>query len=71
MILSRDVVCPTCTANVAVRVSRMGFLQRKVLTRLGYYPWKCGECGSVFLFRSRGHNSRSSVTRQGAERERG
>ncbi len=49
-----DVVCPTCTASVALRVSRTGFLQKVILARLGIYPWKCGACGSTFLSRNRG-----------------
>lgn len=48
-----DVVCPTCKAAVAMRISRVGFLQQKVLGHLGIYPWKCGACGSTFLSQRR------------------
>lgn len=54
MIWNTDVVCPTCKASTAVRVNRNGFLQRRILSRFGFYPWKCGECGCTFLFRKRG-----------------
>jgi hypothetical protein len=37
-----------------MRVNRNGFLQQQVAWRLGYYPWKCGACGTVFLYRKRG-----------------
>jgi len=52
-----DVVCPTCSAAVAMRVSRTGFLQMNVLWHFGIYPWKCGACGSTFLSRNRKSNT--------------
>jgi hypothetical protein len=56
---STDVLCPTCKANVAMRVNRNGFLQQNVLSHFGIYPWKCGACGSTFLCRRRGQRSRT------------
>jgi hypothetical protein len=29
-----------------------------VLGHFGIYPWKCGACGSLFLYRSRGYRTR-------------
>jgi hypothetical protein len=58
MFPTKDVECPTCHECVAVRINRDGFLQQKVLSRFGIYPWKCGACGTVFLFRKRGHSGR-------------
>lgn len=76
MIRSNRVICPTCKGNVATRVNRDGFWRRHVLSFLGIYPWKCGACGSTFLYRRRGHGtgsgdvvSQSKVGR--AEEERG
>ena len=43
-----------------MRVNRTGFLQQSVLSVFGIYPWKCGGCGSTFLFRRRGHGQRSN-----------
>jgi len=43
-----------------MRVKRSGFLQESVLVLLGIYPWKCGSCGRMLLFRSRGTRTRSS-----------
>jgi hypothetical protein len=54
MIRSNEVKCPTCKGNVAMRVNRNGFLQKQVAWRFGFYPWKCGACGTVFLYRKRG-----------------
>lgn len=59
---SNEVVCPTCNAGNAQRVHRNGFMQQNVLSYLGIYPWKCGECGTLFLFRRRGHRLRRSKT---------
>jgi|HubBroStandDraft_2_1064218.scaffolds.fasta_scaffold2801181_1 hypothetical protein len=55
MTTAKEVSCPTCNATVAMRVSRNGFWQKMVLPSLGIYPWKCGACGAVFLFRHRGY----------------
>lgn len=49
-----------------MRISRTGFLQRRVLSLLGIYPWKCGACGVTFLFPRRGQ--RRDHERQGSER---
>ena len=57
---SNDVVCPTCSSNAAMRVSRNGFLQQNVLSLFGFYPWKCGACGALFLSRHRGHRTHAS-----------
>jgi hypothetical protein len=38
-----------------MRINRNGFWQRNVLGYFGIYPWKCGACGVVFLYRRRGH----------------
>jgi transposase-like protein len=37
-----------------MRINRVGFLQKHVLAYVGYYPWKCGSCGSTFLYRRKG-----------------
>jgi transposase-like protein len=59
-----DVVCPACKNRTAMRINRNGFLQRRVLGLFGIYPWKCGSCGTAFLYRKRGqrHASRPSVS---------
>ena len=63
-----EVFCPTCRANVAMRISRSGFLQLNVLGRMGIYPWKCGACGCTFLSRHRGEKPgpRRQESRPGA-----
>jgi hypothetical protein len=49
-----DVICPACKSTSAIRVNRVGFFQRNVLSQFGYFPWKCGACGTPFLWRRRG-----------------
>jgi hypothetical protein len=56
---SGEVVCPTCKGTVAMRINRSGFLQEKVLSFFGIYPWKCGACGVAFLYRKRGQRPRT------------
>ena len=58
MARSKEVKCPTCNDRAPMRVHRDGFLQRNVLGHFGIYPWKCGACGSLFLYRSRGYRTR-------------
>ena len=52
------VMCPKCSAAVAMRINRNGFWQRSVLGHFGIYPWKCGACGVAFLYRKRGNRPR-------------
>ena len=54
-----EVRCPRCSEGPAMRVHRNGFLQQSVLVHLGIYPWKCGACGLLFLFRRRGYRPRT------------
>lgn len=53
------VICLKCGGGLAMRINRSGFWQLKVLSILGYYPWKCGACGRVFMVRRRSDRSRS------------
>jgi hypothetical protein len=47
-----------CGKQSLYRTSRKGFLQRVVLSRFGYYPWKCGMCKNVQMVKNRGVRSR-------------
>jgi hypothetical protein len=53
------VTCRKCGSGVAIRINRNGYLQRNVLGHFGFYPWKCGACGTVFLYHRRGDRPRS------------
>ena len=45
--------CPTCGSRRLRRLERMGFLQNKVYSMFGYYPWRCGTCKTSFYLRRR------------------
>jgi predicted RNA-binding Zn-ribbon protein involved in translation (DUF1610 family) len=60
MTRTKNAICPNCKNSTAMRVQRSVFLQESVLGHLGIYPWKCGSCGRMFLYRSRGTRTRSS-----------
>ncbi len=47
-------ICPKCKSHSASRVKRLGFLQSSVLSHFGYYPWECGGCRAIFMFKKRG-----------------
>jgi hypothetical protein len=61
MRLKNEIVCPKCKGTAALRISRIGFLQRRVLGLLGIFPWKCGACGEDFLWPRRGTRKRSNL----------
>jgi len=56
---SNQVICLKCGGGIAIRINRSGFLQRKVFSHFGFYPWKCGACGRIFLVRRRGDRPRT------------
>lgn len=45
--------CPICGCSQLRRIPRTSFAQKKILPKLGYYPWECGECKEPFLLRRR------------------
>lgn len=47
------------------RISREGFLQKRIYPSFGYYPWECSVCGCEKLYKNRGE--RRSRRRRGAE----
>jgi hypothetical protein len=67
MELTDPVICLKCGGGVAIRINRVGFWQCKVLGHFGYYPWKCGACGRVFIVRRRSEKPRSSKRRAASD----
>ncbi len=45
--------CPHCENIELRRHARTGLWQRKVMPRLGYFPWECGQCREIFMLRMR------------------
>lgn len=39
--------CGSCEKIELRRQARVGFLERVVLARFGYYPWECGLCRKI------------------------
>ena len=50
----QPVECPRCGSNYMRRVKRSGFLEGRVCSIFGYYPWKCTKCLGNFLIKRRG-----------------
>jgi len=64
-----EVMCRMCKVGIATRIGRIGFMQRNVMSFLGFYPWKCGACGCEFLFRRRGYRVRARSGRSKSSRD--
>ncbi len=45
-------VCTRCGSNMR-RLSRKGFLQRKIYSFFGYYPWECPLCRTPLLLKKK------------------
>ncbi|MGH9561369.1 MAG: hypothetical protein ACRD3S_07935, partial [Terracidiphilus sp.] len=47
------VSCHRCGSGKVRRVFREGFLQANIYPLLGYYPWRCSQCGQAVILRKR------------------
>ena len=47
--------CASCGAMAFRRINRVGFLERVLLPRLGFYPWECALCRKKTYRRTSGH----------------
>ncbi len=45
--------CPHCEGIELRRQGRVGFMQRVVLPRFGWFPWECGLCRKVYFLKQR------------------
>jgi hypothetical protein len=50
--------CARCSPGVYRRVNRSSWLERTVLTWLGYFPWECVSCRRKRFFRDQGKSYR-------------
>jgi hypothetical protein len=55
-------VCPKCKVGQLDRVRRQGFLENRILARLGYFPWECATCRKRSFIRTRGWRKADSST---------
>lgn len=54
-----DLKCASC-GNDLRRLSRNGFLERKVYSYFGYYPWECPICRQRIFVKKKNKHKRSS-----------
>jgi hypothetical protein len=62
--------CRYCPCNKIQRMRREGFLQNKVYPLFGFYPWRCPECKTRYLLRSRGAKHTRPQSAAGAQSAR-
>ncbi|HEY5328415.1 MAG TPA: hypothetical protein VIJ79_00910 [Acidobacteriaceae bacterium] len=51
--------CDRCSGKFFRRLNRKGFMERKLLPFLGFYPWECALCRRKVVLRTDGFKSRS------------
>jgi hypothetical protein len=54
-----DRLCAHCQGKECRRLNREGFLERRILPLLGYFPWECSLCRKKFFLRADGHRVRT------------
>jgi ribosomal protein L37AE/L43A len=53
--------CPHCESIELRRQGRTGLWQRHIASRLGYFPWECGQCRHVYMLKLRSSGYRHSL----------
>ncbi len=53
--------CPYCEAIELRRHARVGLWQREVASRMGYFPWECGQCRQIFMLPQRSSGYREEA----------
>jgi DNA-directed RNA polymerase subunit RPC12/RpoP len=46
--------CDDCGSDEVYRTFRKGYFQEKIYPLLGFYPWRCKQCGLRLMLRERG-----------------
>jgi hypothetical protein len=49
--------CERCHAEEFRRLNRVGFVERKVLPLLGFFPWECALCRRKTFLQADGHKT--------------
>jgi len=55
--------CRHCNCKQIHRMKRVGFLQTRIYSLFGFYPWRCPECKTRYLLRARGVKGKSAGIR--------
>jgi hypothetical protein len=50
--------CANCAGKECRRLNRQGFLERRVLPLMGYFPWECAVCRKKVFLRTTGRRGR-------------
>lgn len=65
-------ICIVCHSHRLRRIRRAGFFRLEVAPLFGFYPWKCSNCGSTQMRKTRGmreHTLESDIPRMEAAHE--
>jgi len=46
--------CANCPGKECRRLNRQGFLERRLLPLIGYFPWECSLCRKKIYLRTSG-----------------
>ncbi len=61
------IYCRQCSSDRIFRVFRKGFMEERIYSRFGYFPWRCLSCGSRVLLRRREGNAYGDGEREALE----
>jgi hypothetical protein len=53
--------CDRCSGNFFRRLNRKGFMERRALPALGFFPWECALCRRKVVLRTDGFKPRTKV----------
>jgi hypothetical protein len=53
--------CPNCQYEEIERSKRRGFVEKRIYSLFGFYPWRCVGCGWRFFIRARYKSSERST----------
>jgi DNA-directed RNA polymerase subunit RPC12/RpoP len=52
------VQCPRCGSEFVKRLPRAGFLEGRIYSFFGYFPWRCTKCLGSFMIKKRSVTTR-------------
>ena len=57
---SAVLLCPRCGEGIPHRLEREGFLEKRIYSFFGFYPWSCKNCRAKFYLKRRYRGRRKS-----------
>ncbi|SPE26300.1 hypothetical protein SBA5_540058 [Candidatus Sulfotelmatomonas gaucii] len=57
--LRDEVMCRFCGSDRVFRIYREGFLQRRIYSFFGFYPWRCRTCKANVMLHKRRDEERT------------